>query len=57
MGLAADHGERADAAELMHAGRPGDVRPIADGDVAGQQRVVGHNHVVAHVAVVGDVRS
>ena len=55
VGLPADHGESADAAELMHAGRPGNVRPIADDHVAGQHRVVGDNHVVAHVAVVGDM--
>ena len=55
VGLAADHGERADAAELVNARRPGNIRPIVDVDVSGQHGVVGHDYVIAQVAIVGDV--
>ena len=33
----------------------GNIRPIVDVNVSGQHRVVGHDHVVAQVAIVGDV--
>ena len=55
MGLSADHRQGADAAELVYARRAGNVRPIVDADVSRQHGVVGHDHVVAQVTIVGDV--
>ena len=53
--LAADHCQRADPAELMNAHRPGQVCPIAYGNMTGQHGVIGQNHIVANLAVVGDM--
>ena len=55
VGQSADHGQRADATELVHPRAAGEIRPIADGDVAGQHDVIRDDHLVADAAVVGDV--
>ena len=52
---AADHRVRPMRTNWCTAAQPADEDEVADLDVAAQRRVVGHDHAVADLAVVGDV--
>src|SRR5437899_3162122 len=45
----------ADPAVLMDRCETSDIDVIPDGDVAAQGRIVGHGHIVADPAVMGDM--
>jgi hypothetical protein len=47
----------ADAAALLDRGQTADDRLLAELDVAAERRLVGQDHLVAHEAIMGDVRS
>src|SRR3954468_19446691 len=47
---------RADARELMHRRECTDGRPLLDYHVSGKRGIVGHDDMVAHKAIVRDVR-
>ncbi len=49
---AADHRVPADADKLMHRAQAAEKRVSVDNDMAGQSRVVGHDHVIADLAVM-----
>ncbi|MEO6707984.1 MAG: hypothetical protein ABI054_11005 [Planctomycetota bacterium] len=53
----ADVGVGADGHEMVRGCRAGNVRALADETVACEQHAVGHDHAIAHVAVVSDVRA
>jgi len=54
-GMAADHREPADAAELVHGHRTRDEGPVFDGHMAAEERSVGENTVVAHRGIVAEM--
>lgn len=56
LGTAADDRVAADSAELVNGGEAGNDGMIFDFDVAAESAVVGENDVIAHLAVVRDVR-
>ncbi len=54
-GDAADHGMLADPHKLMHRREAAEQGKVLDHDMASQRRVVGHDHMVADDAVMGDM--
>ena len=55
--MPADHGQTADATELVHGHGAGHERPVLDDDMAAKQGGVGEDAVVAHHHIVAEVRS
>ncbi len=57
VGLSADHGQAAYAAELVDADLPRDVGPVFHDDVAGESGAIGDDDVIADMAIVGEVHA
>ena len=56
-GHAADHGVPADPRELVNGAEPAEEGPVPYLDMAGKCRVVRHDHMIAHLAVMGDMHA
>lgn len=56
LGTAAQYSHTPHAAELMHAGKPGDQALVADCAISGTAAVRHHHHSVADRAVMGNMR-
>src|SRR6516162_3171230 len=55
-GHAADHGVLTDSDILVDGGKPTEYGIVVDYDVSPEGRVVGHDHIIADLAVMGDMR-
>ena len=54
-GMAADHGEATDAAELMNRHGSRDEGPIFDGDMTTKQGIIGKDATVAHAGIMSEM--
>src|SRR3984957_4094313 len=55
-GHAANHRVPSDPHELMDCREPAEQRMVLDDDMAGEGRVIGHDHIISDLAVVRDMR-